>query len=93
MLHLRAAAGETASSCSGKAIPLVMGTTGLSDAQLAAIKAAARKIPILYGTNMSVGMNVLFAVVGKVAALHPPDVNRRRPLPLGKRRRYAQRVT
>lgn len=63
------AAGETAGACSGRAIPLVMGTTGLSDAQLAAIKAAARKIPILYGTNMSVGMNVLFSLVGKAAAM------------------------
>ena len=63
------AAANTADICSARGIPLVMGTTGLSDAQLGAIKAAARKIPVLYGTNMSVGMNVLFSLVGKVAAM------------------------
>jgi 4-hydroxy-tetrahydrodipicolinate reductase len=52
---------------------LVMGTTGLSSAQKAAIEQAAKKIPILYGTNMSVGMNVLFSIVGKVAAMLGED--------------------
>jgi len=33
------------------------------------IEGAARKIPVVYGTNMSVGMNVLFALVGKTAAI------------------------
>jgi len=46
-----------------------MGTTGLSDDQQKAIEGAARKIPVVYGTNMSVGMNVLFALVGKTAAI------------------------
>lgn len=67
------AANETLGKCSANGIPLVMGTTGLSDAQLAAIKAAARKIPVLYGTNMSVGMNVLFSLVGKAAAMLGED--------------------
>lgn len=67
------AAGATADACSTKAIPLVMGTTGLSDAQLAAVKAAARKVPVLYGTNMSVGMNVLFSLVGKAATMLGED--------------------
>ncbi|MBN1506901.1 MAG: 4-hydroxy-tetrahydrodipicolinate reductase [Sedimentisphaerales bacterium] len=67
------AAGTTAEACSTKAIPLVMGTTGLGDPQLAALKTAARKIPVLYGTNMSVGMNVLFSLVGKAAAMLGED--------------------
>jgi 4-hydroxy-tetrahydrodipicolinate reductase len=50
------AANETLDKCSANSIPLVMGTTGLSDAQQGAITAAAREIPILYGTNMSVGI-------------------------------------
>jgi 4-hydroxy-tetrahydrodipicolinate reductase len=67
------AAGATVDACSAKAIPLVMGTTGLSDAQAAVVKAAAKKIPVIYGTNMSVGMNVLFALVGKAAAMLGED--------------------
>jgi len=63
------AADETLKQCTANGIALVMGTTGLSDQQHDAIKAAARKIPIVYGTNMSVGMNVLFALVGKAAAM------------------------
>lgn len=63
------AAAETANACSSRGTPLVMGTTGLSDAQAATVRAAAGKIPLIYGTNMSVGMNVLFALVGKAAAM------------------------
>jgi 4-hydroxy-tetrahydrodipicolinate reductase len=46
-----------------------MGTTGLAPAQQEAIRAATQRIPVIYGTNMSVGMNVLFTLVGKAAAL------------------------
>jgi 4-hydroxy-tetrahydrodipicolinate reductase len=63
------AADNTINNCSAKGIPLVIGTTGLSDAQHKQIEAAAGRIPILYGTNMSVGMNVLFSLVGKAAAM------------------------
>jgi 4-hydroxy-tetrahydrodipicolinate reductase len=48
---------------------LVLGTTGLSDGQQKKIEAASSKIPIVCATNMSVGMNALFNLVGKVAAL------------------------
>ena len=67
------AAADTATTCSAGSIPLVVGTTGLSDAQAATVKAAAKKIPLIYGTNMSVGMNVLFALVGKAAAMLGED--------------------
>jgi 4-hydroxy-tetrahydrodipicolinate reductase len=33
------------------------------------IEAASEKIPVVYGTNMSVGMNVLFSLVGKTASM------------------------
>ena len=67
------AADETLQHCTTAGIPLVMGTTGLAPAQHEAIKEAAGKIPILYGTNMSVGMNVLFALAGKAAAMLGED--------------------
>jgi 4-hydroxy-tetrahydrodipicolinate reductase len=51
----------------GKA--LVLGTTGLDAAQVAILEKAARKIPIVYAPNMSVGVNLLFKVLGDVAAV------------------------
>jgi 4-hydroxy-tetrahydrodipicolinate reductase len=45
----------------------VIGTTGLSDADEAAIKAAARHATIIKAGNMSLGVNVLTALVGRVA--------------------------
>jgi len=63
------AAERTIDYCVENGIALVLGTTGLSDKQREKMKSASQKIPILYATNMSVGMNVLFALVGKVASL------------------------
>ncbi|MCF7956301.1 MAG: 4-hydroxy-tetrahydrodipicolinate reductase [Phycisphaerae bacterium] len=54
-------------------VALVLATTGLSEAQVDKLKVAAKTIPIVYATNMSVGMNVLFATVGKVAKMLGED--------------------
>jgi 4-hydroxy-tetrahydrodipicolinate reductase len=62
-------ADKTVDYCLENKAALVIGTTGLSDEQHGEIEAASEKIPIIYGTNMSVGMNVLFALVGKVASM------------------------
>ncbi len=67
------AAEETIKVCAAHGISLVMGTTGLTSIQHEALKAAGQKIPIVYGTNMSVGMNVLFNLVGKAAAMLGAD--------------------
>jgi 4-hydroxy-tetrahydrodipicolinate reductase len=40
--------------------PIVIGTTGLSEAELATIRDASKIIPVLLSPNMSVGVNVLF---------------------------------
>ncbi len=40
--------------------PMVIGTTALSDTQLAVIRRASRRIPIVVSPNMSLGVNVLF---------------------------------
>jgi 4-hydroxy-tetrahydrodipicolinate reductase len=63
------AADKTVDYCLENGAGLVLGTTGLSDEQHRKIKAASAKIPVIYGTNMSVGMNVLFALVGNVASM------------------------
>ena len=39
---------------------MVIGTTGLSDAQRAILQEASNAIPIVYSPNMSLGVNVLF---------------------------------
>ena len=66
-------AQKTVDFCLNKNAALVMGTTGLDAAAADKIKQAAKKIPVIYGTNMSVGMNVLFALVGKAAQMLGPD--------------------
>lgn len=63
------AVDETIDFCIKNRVALVSGTTGLSEQQRDKMKAASGKIPVIYGTNMSVGMNVLFALVGKAAAM------------------------
>ena len=63
------AADKTIGYCAENNVALVLGTTGLSNQQREKIKAASQKTPIMYATNMSVGMNVLFSLVGKVATM------------------------
>ena len=67
------ATDKTLHICTESNMALVLGTTGLSHDQRTAIETAARSIPIVCATNMSVGMNVLFALVGKVAAMLGED--------------------
>ncbi len=66
-------ADATIEYCAKNNIALVMGTTGLDDGQLANIKSASEKIPIIQATNMSVGMNTLFEMVGKLAKMLGSD--------------------
>ena len=50
-------------------IPLVLATTGYSPEQLAQIGAAAQQIPIFRSANMSLGINVMLALVKKASAV------------------------
>jgi 4-hydroxy-tetrahydrodipicolinate reductase len=59
--------------CVGNNVALVMGTTGLDDKQVEKLRRAGKKIPIVQATNMSVGMNVLFRLAGKLARMLGPD--------------------
>ena len=47
---------------------LVVGTTGLTPAGMEALEAAASTVPVVYSPNMSVGVNLLFALTQKTAA-------------------------
>lgn len=61
------AADMTIRHCGDNNIALVLGTTGLSASQFELLRQAAGKIAIVQATNMSLGMNLLFALAGKVA--------------------------
>jgi len=67
------AVDQTIAYCLENSAALVCGTTGLNDRQREQMKVASVKIPVLYATNMSVGMNVLFGLVGMVARLLGED--------------------
>jgi len=47
--------------------PLVIGTTGHSAEQLAAIERAARSLPVVFASNFSAGVNTLFALARHIA--------------------------
>ncbi len=63
------AADKTIDYCSQNNAALVLGTTGLSDSQHEKVESLAKKVAVIYGSNMSAGMNLLFSLVGKVATL------------------------
>lgn len=67
------ASEKTLRYCLDNKTTLVMGTTGLDENQQKKIKDAAKQIPMLYGTNMSIGMNVLFSLVEKAAGMLSED--------------------
>ena len=63
---------ETAGLAANAGVPLVIGTTGLTEAQQKALKAAAKKVAVLYSPNMSIGVNLLFQLASQAAkALGP----------------------
>jgi 4-hydroxy-tetrahydrodipicolinate reductase len=53
--------------------PIVIGTTGLSAEEGAGVRQAARKVPIVWAPNMSLGINLLLGVVEEVARRLSPD--------------------
>lgn len=55
----------------GKAI--VIGTTGFSEAQRAELAKTAQKSKCLVAPNMSMGVNLLFSIAGKIAEALGPD--------------------
>ncbi len=56
-----------------KGVAMVIGTTGLSPEQAAAIHEAAKRVPIMWAANMSPGVNLLMALVEKAAAMLDPS--------------------
>ena len=59
--------GELAAFCAGDGKPLVIGTTGHDAAQLAPVRAAAERVPVLMSPNMSVGINLMLNLLTETA--------------------------
>ena len=55
--------------CLSTGTPLVIGSTGYSDEQIAQIKKAAGQIPVFFTFNMSIGINLLVNLAKKAAAV------------------------
>jgi 4-hydroxy-tetrahydrodipicolinate reductase len=60
---------DVASLCAAHGKALVIGTTGHSEAEKAVIRAAAAKIPMVWATNFSTGVNTLFWLTRKAAEI------------------------
>jgi 4-hydroxy-tetrahydrodipicolinate reductase len=52
---------------------IVLGTTGLTEAEQAAVRAAAAQVPVVWAANMSLGVNVLLDLVRRAAAILGPE--------------------
>jgi len=52
---------------------LVLGTTGLSDAQKSKVEEIAKIVPVVFTPNMSIGINVLFSMLPEMAKKLGPD--------------------
>jgi len=52
---------------------LVLGTTGVSDAQIKKVEEIAKVVPVVFSPNMSVGVNVLFGILPEITRRLGPD--------------------
>jgi 4-hydroxy-tetrahydrodipicolinate reductase len=64
---LPAALEANVRACTETGTALVVGTTGLGARHLRLLEQASHQVPIVYGRNMSVGMNVFIHLVGQAA--------------------------
>ncbi len=58
---------EHVQTCVKLSVKMVIGTTGLTAEQIKIIKKASAKIPIVFSSNMSVGVNILFGLAREAA--------------------------
>ena len=69
--HAAVPANARVAADAGKAV--VIGTTGLDAAESDAVRAASRVAPVVWAPNMSLGVNLLFALVQQAAAVLGPE--------------------
>ncbi len=60
---------NTLKAAAAAGVPMVIGTTGFSDAQLAVLAETAKKVPLFRSANMSVGVNVIMDILPQLTAM------------------------
>ncbi len=68
-----AATVTTAAAAADRGAALIVGTTGVDAAGKQALAEAARRVPVVFTPNMSVGINVLLRLVADAARMLGPD--------------------
>jgi 4-hydroxy-tetrahydrodipicolinate reductase len=68
-----ASAELAAAAAEHEGVALVIGSTGFTDAEDAAVRAAAKRIPIVRSGNFSLGVNVLVGLVAQAARMLSPQ--------------------
>jgi 4-hydroxy-tetrahydrodipicolinate reductase len=68
-----ATAQATAAIMATSGKPWVLGSSGLSAADEAAVAAAAERIPVVYAANFSAGVNLVLALAERMGATLPAD--------------------
>jgi 4-hydroxy-tetrahydrodipicolinate reductase len=48
-------------------IPIVIGTTGITDEEIKVIESSSKSIPVLFSSNMSIGINLFFNTAPEIA--------------------------
>ncbi len=66
---------ENVALCREHGKGIVIGTTGLSDAQKATLKESAETIPVVFAPNMGVGVNLVFKLLEMAAKVLGDDVD------------------
>nr|WP_198012828.1 4-hydroxy-tetrahydrodipicolinate reductase [Leptospira broomii] len=81
---IREVLSDVLESCINAGKPLVVGTTGLTEAHKHLLKEASSHIPIVYSPNMSIGVNLLFKlteiaakVLGDLSDIEIQDIHHR----------------
>jgi len=60
---------ENTGYCADNQIPMVVGTTGLTGKQEETLTVFAKRIPVVFAPNMSVGVNLLFKLAATAASV------------------------
>lgn len=51
-----------------RGMPMVIGTTGFSPGQIKQLSSAAKRVPLVFSPNMSIGVNMMFKLLKETAA-------------------------
>lgn len=60
-------------ACVKHNVKMVIGTTGFTPEQVGKIEAASKKIPIVFSSNMSVGVNIFFKLLEHLTRMLPAE--------------------